>query len=281
VTDTPPAAPPPKTGRRAELVSLRGRAAWVAAAAAVIGIAAASCAVIGVRQGWLTYGLGRGLVFDFLAPGFALLAVSLGLITLVLGMVITPRAALRRSVFAVALGALVVWGVARINTERRDAPPVHEVSTDWRDPVMPTPGLVAARGEDANALEAAPQIPEGPPGVLGRLVAEINARTCASAVPLTLMEPPTAAYAKAKAALLQAQMAIVTDTPALPPGQPDGRLEATAARGLFARKDDVMVRVRPEGAGSRIDIRASARHGAVDGGENCKRLTRLRAAMQG
>ena len=111
--------------------------------------------------------------------------------------------------------------------------------------------------------------------MLGRPVAEVNAETCKAAVPATLMTTPQDAYAKAKAAVLAEKMALVTDNPAA------GQIEATATRGLFGVHDDVIVRVRQEGAGARIDIRSAARVGATDGGANCERLTKLRAAMAG
>jgi len=41
------------------------------------------------------------------------------------------------------------------------------------------------------------------------------------------------------------------------------------------------VRVKPEGAGSRIDLRSVSRVGLSDLGQNCERITRLTAAMSG
>lgn len=277
----PPAAQSPAATssdgvRRAKLIALRRRLSVFAVAAAITAVLVAAVAVVGVRQGWLTYAGGHGIMFALAAPGFALLAVVLGLLTLIFALVITPRHGIKRSAFAILAGALTFWGIAQGNATNRDAPPVHEVSTDWRDPVMPSDSLVKARGPQANPLEAAPALPEGPQqGVLGRPVAEVNAKTCPAAVPATLMGTAAHAYARAKEVLLADKMAIVTDDPVA------GRLEASAARGLFAQKDDVIVRVRTEGAGARVDIRSSARDGATDGGENCKRLTRLRAAIAG
>ena len=279
MTATPPPTSPssPQDGlRRAKLIALRRRLGVFAVAAALTAVVVAIVAVVGVRQGWLSYAGGHGVMFALAAPGFALLAVVLGVLTLVFALIAKPHDGIKRSAFAILAGALTFWGIAQGNATDRSAPPVHEVATDWRDPIMPSPGLLAARGDKANPLEIAPALPEGPQqGVLGRPVAEVNAKTCPAAVPATIMGTASQAYAKAKTALVADKLAIVTDDPAA------GRLEATAARGLFAQKDDVMVRVRTEGAGARIDIRSSARDGATDGGENCKRLGRLRAAMAG
>jgi fatty-acyl-CoA synthase len=274
-----PASPPPRTAaadiRHAGLIQARGRLAVFGVAAAAAALLLPVIAVVGVRQGWLSYAGGRGVLFGVATPAAALLAVVLGVLALVFALVVAPRRGWRVGVFALAVGALVFWGVARLNAQGRDAPPVHEVATDWRDPLMPSPGLIAARGMAANPIEAAPALPEGPQGVMGRLVAEVNAKTCPAAVPVTLVASRDAAYAKAKAALKGQGLEVVTDAPA------EGRLEAVGVRGLFAQKDDVIVRVRDEGAGARIDIRSTARDGATDGGANCARLTRLRAALAG
>ena len=287
MTATPPpispaasAAPPAGSAgaelRRAKAIALRRRLSVFAVLAAVVGIVVAGAAVVGVRQGWLTYALGRGALFGLMAPGLALLAVVLGVIGLVMALAITPRNGIKRSAFAILVGALTFWGIAQGNAVNRDAPPVHEVATDWRDPIMPSDSLVRARGPGANPLEAAPALHEGPQtGVLGRPVAEVNAKTCPGAVPATLLGTAAHAYARTKEVLLDDKLAIVTDDPQA------GRLEATAARGLFGQKDDVIVRVRTDGAGARVDIRSAARDGDTDGGENCKRLTRLRAAIAG
>jgi uncharacterized protein (DUF1499 family) len=51
-----------------------------------------------------------------------------------------------------------------------------------------------------------------------------------------------------------------------------GRIEATATTPWFGFKDDVVVRVRPDGSGSRIDVRSVSRVGKSDVGANAKRI---------
>lgn len=269
-----PADPHPADAPRlAKAIALRRRLGWLAVLAAVCALVVAGVAVIGVRQGWLSYAAGRGVLFALITPGLALLGVVLGVVTLAFAAIAAPRRGFRRGAFAVLVGGVTFWGAAQLNAQNRDAAPVHEAATDWRDPLMPSPGLLRLRGDQANAIEVAPALPEGPAGVLGRPVAEVNAKTCPAAVPVTVLGGVDAAYAKAKAALTADHMSIVTDESS------SGRLEATAARGLFAQKDDVIVRVRAEGAGARIDFRSIARDGATDGGANCARLGALRSAV--
>jgi uncharacterized protein (DUF1499 family) len=65
----------------------------------------------------------------------------------------------------------------------------------------------------------------------------------------------------------------------------DGRLEATDRTRWFGFRDDVVVRVRPDGAGTRVDIRSVSRVGRSDLGTNARRIRAfveaLRAARPG
>jgi fatty-acyl-CoA synthase len=81
------------------------------------------------------------------------------------------------------------------------------------------------------------------------------------------------AYDKARAALLAQGMTLVTENPA------GGRIEATDTTRYMKLKGDVLVRVKAEGAGARVDIRSVSRTGIADLGENCRRVARLRRAI--
>jgi uncharacterized protein (DUF1499 family) len=60
-----------------------------------------------------------------------------------------------------------------------------------------------------------------------------------------------------------------------------GRLEATDTTLWFGFKDDVVVRVAPDGQGSRIDVRSVSRVGKSDVGTNARRIQAyLRNLMQ-
>jgi uncharacterized protein (DUF1499 family) len=52
----------------------------------------------------------------------------------------------------------------------------------------------------------------------------------------------------------------------------EGRLEAVVTSPWFGFRDDVVVRVRPQGTGSRIDIRSKSRNGEADLGGNVDRV---------
>ncbi|MBC7704159.1 MAG: DUF1499 domain-containing protein, partial [Rhodoferax sp.] len=59
---------------------------------------------------------------------------------------------------------------------------------------------------------------------------------------------------------------IVADVPA------ELRIEATATTLLFGFKDDIVIRVTPTDAGSRVDVRSLSRIGGGDFGTNANRI---------
>jgi uncharacterized protein (DUF1499 family) len=52
----------------------------------------------------------------------------------------------------------------------------------------------------------------------------------------------------------------------------DGRLEAVDTSPWFGLRDDIVVRIRAEGTGSRVDIRSKSRAGESDLGVNARRI---------
>ena len=52
----------------------------------------------------------------------------------------------------------------------------------------------------------------------------------------------------------------------------DGRIEASVTTPFFGFIDDVVIRVTPDGAGSRVDVRSVSRIGGSDIGANARRI---------
>lgn len=234
-------------------------------------------AAVGTHLGWLGVHVG----FDILTLGAArlcaMLGGALGVVALLFALAAPPRTGAVWALIAIAVGAVTFSGFMRYRAEALSAPPVHDVATDWRDPILFSPKLMQLRGADANPIETNPLVAYSPFSVslAGQRVADVNARTCKGATPVVLMTTPAKAYAVARRAILQAHLKLVNEDPQA------GILEATATTFWFGFKDDVAVRVRPEGAGSRIDIRASARVGLSDLGRGCRLVTRLRGLIAG
>jgi len=200
------------------------------------------------------------------APASALVGVLTGLVGVLAAVFggfskLWGKALLPLLVTALTWGAFIGFGIwdARI-------PSIHDVATDWQDPLMFSPAALKARGPDANPVDPSPILPLGSQAYAGRPVAEVNAETCPAARPVTVAISAAQAFAHARSAVERAGMSIITADAA------SGRIEATAVSLLYGFKDDVVVRVRPAGAGARIDLRAGRRPGHGDMGANRRRI---------
>ncbi|MDO8801314.1 long-chain-fatty-acid--CoA ligase [Phenylobacterium sp.] len=230
--------------------------------------------MLGTRYGLMDWKTGLGVIALEWAPKVALIAVAAGL----LGVIIALFAGFGRF-WARALMVLILCGATFgayiwARQEQVTNPPINDVSTDWTLPLTFSQKMMRERGPEAIMVEADPMRPLDSAAYAGRRIADINAETCADARPLILASAPGQAYARAKAAVEQAGLSLVTDDPA------SGRIEATGRSTAFGFKNDVVVRVLPAPQGSRIDVRAISRVPVADFGANCARVTELIGAMR-
>ena len=85
---------------------------------------------------------------------------------------------------------------------------------------------------------------------------------------------PQVAYDAALAVVNKRRWRIV-DARAPQTGRREARIEAVARTPIMGFRDDVMIRVRGEPDGTRIDARSSSRYGAFDFGTNAARVRAL------
>jgi uncharacterized protein (DUF1499 family) len=138
--------------------------------------------------------------------------------------------------------------------QAKGAPHIHDITTDAFDP----PLFVALLPERNKAPNGA--------AYGGVKVAAEQQRAYPDIKSLIMKVPPQQAVQRAIDAARALDWEIVSmDTAA-------GRIEATATTKWFGFKDDVIVRVRPEGDGSRVDVRSVSRVGESDVGANAKRI---------
>lgn len=237
---------------------------------------------VGTRRGWFDWRFGFGTLTLDWAPKAAIAGVAAGVIALALA-AMARREGWRRTRWLTALASLalpllVLGGFGALRAQAARVPPIHDVSTDWRDPPAPSPRLLAARGPDANPIPGAPpSLREGRPEVENWAdddPARIGAERCAAARSVRLALPPAQAEAAVERALREAGLTVAPD--AAP-----GRVEAVATSFWYGFKDDVIARVRPEGADSRIDLRSVSRVGVSDLGANCRRVTEIARTLSG
>jgi uncharacterized protein (DUF1499 family) len=165
-------------------------------------------------------------------------------------------------VAALVLAAIAVAPPLMLLSKAKAVPRIHDISTDLADP----PAFVAL-------LEARKAAPNGAAHG-GAQVAEEQRKGYPDIKPLVVKTPPAETMQKAiDAARSMGWHVAASDAAA-------GRLEATDTTFFFGFKDDVVVRIRPEPTGSRVDIRSASRVGLSDLGANADRIRKFASKLQ-
>ena len=160
-------------------------------------------------------------------------------------------------VTALVLAAIAVAPPLMLLSKAKAVPRIHDISTDLADP----PAFVAL-------LEARKASPNGA-AHRGAPLAEEQRKGYPDVKSLMVKSPPAETMQKAiDAARGMGWYVAATDTAA-------GRLEATDTTFFFGFKDDIVVRIRPEGTGSRVDVRSMSRVGLSDLGANAARIRKF------
>ncbi|MEM8827266.1 MAG: DUF1499 domain-containing protein [Pseudomonadota bacterium] len=125
---------------------------------------------------------------------------------------------------------------------------LNDITTDLADP----PDFALAAG--------------GPPAFDARTIAE-HAREYPDLTPLILPSVPVEeAYRRVFASVQDHGWKVRVTDAAL------GRVEAVATTNILRFRDDIAIRIRADGDGSRIDMRSRSRLGKSDFGTNARRI---------
>ncbi len=281
----------------------RGKLAGAALLVAMLSVIWFVAAALGTKYGLWTWQFGLGKMTIGWGRFIAMGAVGLSVVAMIVSLIAAPR----KRPFMLALAALLVSGLmmgrlAAFGGQAARLPPIHDIQTDWDNPVRPSEALIALRTADGalNEIVDAPRVPdiaatadeEGARwrGMAGQLVsdlqeqAEFDPETQKKAksapypkiAPLYLDVDADIAYEIARDVLKAKGMEIVTENAAA------YQLEATDTTGWYGFKDDVLIRITPgtdgpetAGQGARIDIRSVSRVGLSDLGANAKRVRML------
>ncbi len=204
----------------------------------------------GARFGIWNYRFGFQLIRWSLYTGLATAALALLALSL-------PRARAGRVptlLTALAVGAGVAYFPWHWSQVGRSVPAINDITTDTENP----PAFVAVMP----LREGAPVSTTYP----GSETATAQRRAYPDIQPLLLALPPAAAFARALDVAKSTGWEIDAADAAT------GRIEATATTPWFGFRDDVVVRVTPTTAGSRIDVRSVSRVGKSDLGVNASRV---------
>ena len=226
----------------------------ISAGLVVAGVLAAYLGIVAPMQGFTAYAMG-GLVGGLFSTVVALVGLFLsrggrdpqGFQKALIGLMI-----------ALALPILVLGPAMVVGG---DAPPINDITTDLADPpAFADADLVPDyRNRDMSyPADFVPIVQESYPDL----------------APLRVADAPMAAFARAEIAAEGLGWEIVAR---------DGDAMAFYAKdvtGLFQFVDDVVVRIRPEGTGAKIDVRSKSRDGRCDFGANATRIRALLTALE-
>ncbi len=234
--------------------------AWTGAGVALVCALIAASSGLGYQMGFWDYRTGFTILRWSVYIGAS--AGALALVALVLAA--TRRAGVQAaiSVAGVAIAIALVlpaWNLQRIANQ---VPLIHDITTDTENP----PQFVAL-------LPVRQKAPNGA-AYGGPKVAQAQRTAYPDIKPALLDVPPSAAFERALAGARGMRWEIVAAE------QAQGRIEATATTFWFRFKDDVVIRIVPEGSGSRLDIRSMSRIGLSDLGANAKRIRAFLKRLQ-
>jgi uncharacterized protein (DUF1499 family) len=202
------------------------------------------------------FGIEADVVISVFRYGFYIAAAA---IALALATVVPTRPGDRRRGFvaallALAIGVAAAWAPISWLLRSRDVPRINDITTDTANP----PPLVVTLQLRQNA--------PNPPSYGGDSVASQQHAGYPDIQPIVLNVPPAEAFKKVDRVAMAMGWDVVARAPA------EGRIEAVDSTKWFGFHDDIVVRIKAEGSGSRIDIRSKSRDGRSDLGVNARRI---------
>lgn len=204
-----------------------------------------------------------GLLPPLAGAGVFLLSGLLGVAAMIAGAVVAVQHQAYFAAMIGMLGCLPAVAVAAAVFGGMRYPAINDIATDLEDP----PALTAAAALPENAGRDLSFPPENAP---------IIREHYPDLAPLLVNQPPETVYRRARS-LAEARgfsWEIIDES------LEDLRFEATASTRLFRWKDDIAVRIRPDGEGGAIvDMRSKSREGKSDLGANERRIRKFLEAL--
>lgn len=235
-------------------------------------------AALGTKFGIWDWQFGLGtMLFSWGAYVIGVVAL-IALVSLIVCLVKPPRNGWGKALFALAIPAVIVGGVAQLRSQSESIPAIHDVTTAPENPPAFSEGWVQRREnfganpllDYAEPLNQSEMYQGERFGELGaKSLLEINQESYGDLEPLSSDGNTTAQASEAVLAAMRSMGAIETDAV-------DGMVYGTFETFWFGFQDDVAVRI----ADGQIDFRSVSRVGVSDLGKNAERIKELRAATE-
>jgi len=170
------------------------------------------------------------------------------------------------AVTALLVGIAILGYPAYLGAKAYRLPAIADITTDPIDPPR-FEAIARLRSRDTNPIVYA-----------GLRAAELQKRAYPAIEPLLVGATPQVAFDQAVQVINKRKWRIV-DARAPQSNRREARIEAVARTPILGFRDDVVVRIRPDPDGARIDIRSSSRYGRHDFGTNASRVASLSEAI--
>ena len=168
-----------------------------------------------------------------------------------------------RILLALLMDAAVLAYPAYLGVQYRKLPQIHDITTDPIDPPR-FDALARLRSSDgANTAVYA-----------GLYSAEQQRLAYPDIEPVDLETPVQQAYELTLRLVTRRKWLIIDERPPVPPRR-IGHIEAVARTPIMGFREDVSIRIAPDGEDSRVDIRSSSRYFESDLGSNAARIAKL------
>jgi len=224
---------------------------------AVFAVVAVVVSILIVRFGFLE--MKPALATFFGALGCAGLSILVGLAAFVAIWQNGTRG-MSRILLAFLIDALVLAYQAYRGLQYRRLPAIHDITTDPIDPPHFDALAPLRNGDGTNTAVYA-----------GLYSAEQQRRAYPDIEPVELQIPAERAF-QLSLQLANKRKWLVIDERAPQPPRRIGRIEAVARTPIMGFREDVSIRVSPDGDDSRVDIRSSSRYFESDLGSNAARV---------
>ena len=168
-----------------------------------------------------------------------------------------------RILLAFLIDGVILAYPAYLGLQYRKLPAIHDITTDPIDPPRFDALARLRSGDGAN-----------PAVYAGLYSAEQQRQFYPDIEPIELEIPVDRAYAIALQ-LVNKRKWLVIDERAPQPPRRIGRIEAVARTPIMGFREDISIRVVPDGEDSRVDIRSASRYFESDLGSNAARVTKF------
>lgn len=272
----------------------RMKVAIFALAVSIFAVLWFAIAALGTKFGLWPWQVGLGQMTIGIGPGIAMLALGLSIIAQVIALIKAPRTQpFILALAATLIAAFCMFRLAGLGAQANALPPLHDIQTNWEDPIQFSDALMAARAAqgETNPVLDAPTVPDYAeqrwPGTAGRLVSEVQeeaeTKEAGKGTVYQKMETLYFSQSPQEVAAVAERIMDRRGWDILAPETTEGdtlQVEATATSGWFGFKDDVAVRLRAVNGVTEVDIRSTSRVGLSDLGANSTRVYGLMVELE-